>query len=135
MITGIAHICYTVSDLEAACEFYCGKLGLRHAFDFIRPTGERHGVFLHAGGRGFIELFVGKLDPPPQRQRYRHLCLEVDDAQAVAADLRAKGLEVEGPKAASDGGFNAWVHDPDSNRIELYQYTDASKQRPFFTGK
>jgi len=132
MITGIAHVCYTTTDLDAASEFYCGQLGLRHAFDFVRPTGQRYGVFLHVGGREFVELFEGRLDPPAERQRYRHLCLEVDDIQAAAADLRAKGLEVEGPAAASDGGFNAWIHDPDGNRIELYQFTDASKQKPFF---
>jgi catechol 2,3-dioxygenase-like lactoylglutathione lyase family enzyme len=50
MITGIAHVCYTTSDLGAASEFYCGQLGLRHAFDFVRPTGQRYGVFLHVGG-------------------------------------------------------------------------------------
>lgn len=131
MIIGIAHVCYTVSSLDRACEFYCGTLGMSPAFDFHRPTGERHGTMLHAGGRGFIELFEGRLDPPAQRQRYRHLCLEVGDVNAAAAGLRGKGFEVNGPKEASDGGSHAWVHDYDGNRIELYQYGPASKQRPF----
>ncbi len=94
MITGIAHICFTVSDLDRSIAFYQEGLGFTHAFDFLRETGERRGCYLHIGGRNFIEMFVGEVQPPAQGQAYRHFCLEVDDIQATAAELRARGLEV-----------------------------------------
>jgi len=127
-ITGIAHICFTVADLEASIAFYRDKLGLTPAFDFINDKGERFGVYLHVGGRNFIELFAGKLDQPAKGQTYRHFCLEVDDINAVASDLRAKGVQVSDVKMGSDNSWQAWISDPDGNRIELHHYTPESKQ-------
>ncbi len=132
MITGIAHICYTVSDLDASQAFYCGQLGLKPGFDFVRD-GERFGMYVHVGGRNFIELFVGELTEPAEGQTYRHLCLEVDDIQSTVAQLGDKGVEVSEPKMGTDHSWQAWVTDPDGNRIELHHYTPESKQGPFLS--
>lgn len=35
MIVGLAHICFTVSNLEESIAFYKDKLGFSPAFDFI----------------------------------------------------------------------------------------------------
>ncbi len=51
MIRGLAHLCFIVKDLEVSQEFYCDKLGLKHAFDFVRDSGERFGMYIHVGGR------------------------------------------------------------------------------------
>ena len=130
MITGLAHVCFTVSDLEASESFYCEKLGLRHAFDFVRDSGERFGVYLHVGGRSFIELFCGKVGERAEGQTYRHLCLEVDDIETTVAELRSRGVEVGDPKLGSDASWQAWLADPDGNRIELHGYTPESRQTP-----
>ena len=131
MIKGIAHACYTVRDLDAAVAFYCGKLGLKPAFDFINDKGERFGVYIHAGQRNFIELFKGELAAPAKGQSYRHLCLEVDDLAATVAELRGRGVQVTDAKLGSDNSWQAWITDPDGNRIELHQYTSESKQTPW----
>ena len=131
MIKGIAHACYTVRDLDAAVAFYVGKLGLKPAFDFVRDNGERFGVYIHAGARNFIELFKGELAAPAKGQSYRHLCLEVDDLAAVVADLRARGVQITDAKLGSDHSWQAWITDPDGNRIELHQYTPESQQTPW----
>ena len=131
MITGIAHSCYTVRNLDAAIAFYCDKLGLKRAFDFINDKGERFGVYIHAGHRTFIELFTGELGLPAKGQSYRHLCLEVDDLAATVADLRSRGVQVSDPKLGADNSWQAWLQDPDGNRIELHQYTPESKQAPW----
>lgn len=130
MITGIAHICFTVSDLDRSIQFYQEGLGFTHAFDFVRDTGERHGCYLHIGGRNFIEMFVGPVDPPVKGQAYRHFCLEVDDIQATVAELRAKGIECSEIKLGKDQSYQSWVTDPDGNRIELHDYTPQSWQGP-----
>ena len=131
MIKGIAHACYTVRDLDAAIAFYCNRLGLKPAFDFINDKGERFGVYIHAGQRNFIELFKGELGAPAKGQSYRHLCLEVDDLAATVAELRARGVQTTDAKLGGDQSWQAWITDPDGNRIELHQYTPESQQAPW----
>lgn len=130
MITGIAHICFTVSDLEKSIAFYQDQLGFKHAFDFVRDTGERHGCYLHMGGRNFIELFQGELGERAEGQSYRHICLEVDDIDLTVRALLARGVECSEPKLGKDQSWQAWITDPDGNRIELHAYTPDSWQAP-----
>ena len=63
MITALAHSCFVVRNLEASIAFYRDALGLTPAFDFLNEHGERYGVYLHVGGRSFIELFQGEVEP------------------------------------------------------------------------
>jgi len=128
MIIGLAHVCFTVSKLEVSIEFYQNKLGFKHAFDFINESGKRFGVYLHIGGRSFIELFEGKLEQQAKGQSYRHICLEVKDIKDTAISLRSQGIEVSEVKMGSDNSWQAWLSDPDGNRIELHEYTSESKQ-------
>jgi catechol 2,3-dioxygenase-like lactoylglutathione lyase family enzyme len=130
MITGMAHACFTVSDLDASIHFYQDLLGLKPAFDFRREDGTRFGLYLHLGGRAFIELFQGQLGERAEGQSYRHICLEVDDIESTVADLRARGVEVSDPKLGGDQSWQAWIADPDGNRIELHAYTPESWQAP-----
>jgi glyoxylase I family protein len=128
MITGLAHICFGVSDLEESIAFYRDKLGLSPAFDFINDKGERFGIYLHIGGRNFIELFKGTPEQLDPKQSYKHFCLEVDDIQSTASEIRKHGVEVSEVKMGGDNSWQAWLSDPDGNRIELHQYTPNSKQ-------
>ena len=131
MVTGLAHVCFTVADLDRALRFYRDTLGFKVAFDFVRENGERYGVYLKTGTRSFIELFAGTVAPAPKGVSYRHICLEVDDLPATVADLRGKGVEVSDPKLGMDQSWQAWLADPDGNAIELHAYTPASWQKPW----
>ena len=131
MITGIAHVCYTVSDLDRSIAFYCDQLGLTPAFPFLNDEGRRTGQYIHVGARTFLELFEGVLGDPAQGQAYRHLCLEVNDFEGTVAALRERGVEVTGIKLGKDRSHQAWVVDPDGNRIELHKYNPESKQTPW----
>jgi len=133
MIVGMAHACFVVSDLERSLSFYRDQLGLPEAFSFINDAGHRHGVYLHLGGRNFIELFEGTVEPPAANQSYKHICLEVDDIEATVAALRASGVEVSDPKLGTDESWQAWIVDPEGNRMELHQYTASSWQAPSLT--
>lgn len=130
MITGVAHLCFVVRDLEASIDFYCAKLGMKPAFDFLNEAGKRFGLYVHAGERNFLELFQGRLADRAADQTYQHLCLEVDDIQATATAIRDAGVEVTEVKLGGDRSWQAWLTDPDGNRIELHQYTPQSKQTP-----
>ena len=132
MIKGLAHVCFIVRDLDAALDFYQIKLGLERAFDFLDEQGKRFGVYLHAGGRCFIELFTSPHDAPADSQSFRHICLEVDDIEATVADLKAKGIEVGPVTLGCDQSWQAWLKDPDGNDIELHGYTEKSWQNVAF---
>jgi len=128
LVVGLAHVCYTVSNLQRALDFYCGTLGLTPAFEFVRPTGEKYGQYIHCGARNFIEIFVGELAERAEKQPYRHLCLEVADMPSAVAELRRRGVTVSEPKLGTDRSWQAWIDDPDGNRIELHAYTPESQQ-------
>jgi catechol 2,3-dioxygenase-like lactoylglutathione lyase family enzyme len=131
MITGMAHACFTVSDLERSLQFYRDALGLEPAFDFVNEDGRRFGIYLYLGGRSFVELFEGQLGERAEGQSYRHICLEVDDIQSTVRTLRERGIEVSDPKLGRDQSWQAWIADPDGNRIELHDYTAESWQAPY----
>jgi len=130
MVKALAHICFTVKDVEASIAFYQDKLGFRHAFDFLNDKGKRRGAYLHIGGRSFIEMFQGEVGAPPVKPSYRHFCLEVDDIEKTAAAFRARGVEVSAVEMGGDNSWQAWLADPDGNRIELHAYTETSWQKP-----
>jgi catechol 2,3-dioxygenase-like lactoylglutathione lyase family enzyme len=130
MVRGLAHLCFSVADLNRSIEFYCGKLGLRRAFDFVRDNGELYGVYLKAGPRVFIELFKGEVAPRDEHQSFKHICLEVDEIHTTVKDLRGKGIEVGEITLGLDHSYQAWLSDPDGNRIELHCYTADSWQAP-----
>ena len=130
MITGLAHACFTVGDLDSALEFYRDGLGLKEAFDYVDENGRRYGVYLHLGGRNFIELFTGLLGERADNQSYKHICLEVDDIETTVALLCDRGIDVSPIKMGKDQSYQAWITDPDGNRIELHHYTPESWQAP-----
>ena len=62
----------------------------------------------------------------------KHICLEVEDIDAVVGQLTAQGVDVSTKKYGADNAWQAWITDPSGVRIELMQYTDVSTQ---FTGE
>jgi len=131
MITHLAHVCFRVADLERSLHFYCALLGLTPAFEFINPQGKKFGQYLHVGGRNFIELFQGTLAERAKGQSHSHICLAVKDIEATVKALREAGVEVSDVKPGGDQSYQAWLADPDGNRIELHGYTAASWQAPW----
>ena len=130
MITGIAHACFNVADLDRAIDFYSNKLGMPVAFEFKNEDGVRFGVYIKLGRRTFLELFRGDVGAKAEKQSFSHICLEVDDIAKTVAEWRARGVEVEDPKMGCDNAWQAWLSDPDGNRIELHNYLPDSWQTP-----
>jgi len=128
MIKGLSHACYLVSDLEATLDFYRDGLGLPVAFEYVDEAGVPTGAYVHVGERTFIELFQRDPEPTPGDASYRHISLEVGDMEGTVAELRQRGLTVTGLKMGNDNSWQAWLTDPDGNRIELQQFTDESRQ-------
>jgi catechol 2,3-dioxygenase-like lactoylglutathione lyase family enzyme len=133
MVKGLAHVCFVVKSLEASRKFYCDGLGLKPAFEFRNARGERVGLYLHLGERTFIELFAGGPGAAAPDASFRHICIEVDDVAAEVARIRRAGIEIGDPKLGADRSWQAWLSDPDGNRIELHGYTVESSQCRFLS--
>ncbi|MHB9031419.1 MAG: VOC family protein [Anaerolineae bacterium] len=131
MITGIAHICLRVADLERSVKFYTETLGLKPAFAFHKPDGTWFGQYVYVGERNFIELFTAQLTAPAEGQSFGHFCLEVEDIEGTVRILRQRGVEVSDVKMGGDHAWQSWLTDPDGNRIELHCYTPEANQLPF----
>ncbi|HEU4754840.1 MAG TPA: VOC family protein [Armatimonadota bacterium] len=115
------HLVLTVSDLEAACEFYSRALGM----EVIRFGGDRRAlrfggqkINLHRAGQ---EIEPKALRPTPGSA---DLCfLTTEPLDAVMAHLAACGVEVLlGPveRAGATGPIRSvYLRDPDGNLLEI----------------
>jgi lactoylglutathione lyase len=130
MITDVGHAAFAAYDLERTLAFYA-QLGIHEAFRLHREDGSLMLVYLHVAGDRFVEVFPGGPPPDPQRKgSFMHLCLLSDDLQADVERLRAAGVAIDRePKVGLDHNWQAWIHDPDGNAIELMQLADESPQR------
>jgi len=125
MIKGLAHVALTVKNMENSLYFYRDILGLKHAFE-VKDNQEKPWIeYIQVGPQQFIELFHGgenKSQPLDKEIGIHHLCLRVDDIQAIAHHLQLNDipLDVE-PKRGVGQNYQCWVKDPDGNRIEFLQ--------------
>jgi lactoylglutathione lyase len=130
VITQIGHTAYRVRDIAASLHFYA-KLGLKEAFRMERE-GKLWIVYLRLNDSQFLELFPDATEPTvisPQSIGYAHLCLNVDDLQSTTAEIVATGIPLDRPiSKGRDGNLQAWIVDPDGNRIELMQMMPDSLQ-------
>ena len=143
-ITGFFHGGITVSDMDRSLVFYRDGLGLEQEFDRILdgaylktvldlPFEHIRAVYLRIPGGGFVELleYVG-IERLPARSRpcdygAGHLCLYVDDVEAMHARLVSMGFSARSEAVVDiDAGPNAgarscYMTDPDGYAVELFQ--------------
>jgi catechol 2,3-dioxygenase-like lactoylglutathione lyase family enzyme len=145
-VTGFWHAGVTVSDTDAALVFYRDGLGLEVQADFRIPSddfvdrfygrsvGSPRVVYLGVpGSDAMIELFEfpdverKSAAAPPWDHGGGHLCLYVDDADAIHARIEELGFSslngtvmtiAEGEAA---GAKVAYLVDGDGYHVEIYQ--------------
>ena len=110
---GVHHVSIMVPDVDAAFRFYVEVLGLTPRSD--RPDFGIGGAWLDAGGQQ-VHLVEGA----PPTSAGQHFALQVDDLEAVVAELRGHGLEVAEPMVTGVGRQTVVV-DPAGNVVELNQ--------------
>lgn len=115
LISDIHHVSLNVVDLDRAVEFYTAVLG----FDTIaRPDMGVDGVWLRASGDRQVHLIVAAV-PADTGQ---HVAFQVADLDDAVRTLRAQSVAISDPRAIGDTrGRQAFLHDPDGNRLELTQ--------------
>ncbi len=117
------HTMLRVRDLDAALDFFVGKLGLREVRRQAHEAGRFTLVFLSSGADrdpAQVELTYNwdQPEPYPVGRFFGHLAYEVDDIYATCARLRAAGVAILRPPR---DGHMAFVKSPDGHSIELLQ--------------
>jgi len=132
-VTGIAHVCLSSADLERTEKFYCGTLGFKLKYSFMRGD-KLIGLMIEVVPEQFIEVFLRDGAPKNIEPLIAHLCLETEDIMATAKFLHDRGVETRTrePSKCADGSWQLWCEDPDGTPIEFHQFTQASRE---FTGK
>jgi len=123
----ILHTMLRVGDLDRSIAFYTDVLGMKllrrndypdgkFTLAFIGYTDESEGAVIeltHNWGVESYEIGTG----------YGHIALEVDDAYAACADIKARGGVVTREAGPMKHGTTviAFVQDPDGYKVELIQ--------------
>ena len=130
-VKSIGHVAVSVKDIERSLDFYVNKLGFDEMFRLERED-RLWIVYLRITDTQYIELFpdaVGDSAPPFANVGFNHLCLEVDDIDAAIAELTGKGVVLTSEKTLGvDHNYQAWIADPEGNRIELMQLGEKALQ-------
>jgi catechol 2,3-dioxygenase-like lactoylglutathione lyase family enzyme len=116
---------YIVDDVDAACEFYCERLGFHEdmhpAPTFAMLSRDDLRLVLSApsgAGGGGQAMPDGTLPKPGGWNRFS---LEVSDLEATVATLRSAGASFRNDIVTGVGGKQILVEDPSGNPVELFE--------------
>lgn len=123
-VKSIDHVTLVSSDLERSRQFYSELLGMQER---RRPDFGFPGLWFQAGSTQ-IHLNVQSEEAGTAGLKYDatsitralHVAFEVEDANAAAELLRARGVEIiAGPRSRPDGALQLYIMDPDGHQIEI----------------
>ncbi len=136
-IVGIGHIAIRVKDIDRTLDFYRDRLGFQEMFRLERD-GKLWLMYLRITDTQYIELFPeaeGDRAPGRQANGLNHICLEVASLDGVLDELAKAGVPIAREKQlGADGNLQAWIEDPDGNRIELMQMAKGNMQEKALRG-
>src|SRR5215216_127581 len=120
-ITGISHAAFFVSDMAKARAFYEDFLGFQSPYAIPRKNPGEQLIWIKINDRQSVELFPGS-EVAADADRLYHIAIEVEDADAMLAYLRAKGVAGLPPTSTSPigkiGNKNFTIKDPNGNGVE-----------------
>ena len=117
------HSMIRVKDLNAALDFFCGKLGLVERKRHESQQGRFTLVYLSTGAPGDgaeVELTYNwdQTEPYSGGRNFGHLAFEVEDIYALCASLAQSGVTILRPPR---DGRMAFVRSTDQISVELLQ--------------
>lgn len=131
-ITGIGHVAIRARNLDTLLAFYTGTLGFAEMFRINQDDGSLMLVYVRVTDGQFLEFFpngVGDRSAPRDAVGLTHICLTSADLDATVAALSARGvLPLRPIVTGRDGNRQAWIADPEGNRIEFMEMSPSSKQ-------
>jgi len=128
-IMSIGHAAFATNNMPAILDFYCTKLGCKHAFNLKTPDGTPWIEYIKVGDGAFIDFFSAKEPVPKQSGPFQHLCLQISDVEETVKFLNEHGITITaGPSVGQDNNTQCWIKDPDGNPIELMCINPESPQ-------
>ena len=131
IVLGIAHTAHNTAQMDNMLDFYCQKLGFKHAFSIKSDDGKPWIEYIKLADNSFIELFYATPEQTEKGDnRYGHICIRVNDIHATADHLKANGVPIlwGGPSMGKDKNWQCWCEDPDGNKIEFMYISPESLQ-------
>ena len=117
-INKVGVVCIPVSDQDRALAFYTDVVGLEKRADVPFGNGYRWVEAAPPGADTTIAIC-----PPPEGQpaggKQTGIGLQTDDIDAVHADLKARGVDVDDEVSRYGGPVPPmfWLRDPDGNSL------------------
>ncbi len=131
-----SHVAFSCADPARTEAFYRTHFGFHRAR--VIGEGDDQVVFLKMESCSvMLELFRAKGASPepaatgagPEFPGYRHIAFQVDDVEAILAEMGPEARLTLGPADFGDvipGWKTAWIADPDGRIVEISQgYRDA----------
>jgi lactoylglutathione lyase len=129
MISTIGHAAFDCYKFEETLDFYTRVLGFEEMFRLYNDSDELWIVYLRVNDDVFIELFPKSGEAPATGGSYSHLCLHVDDIEITTKTVVERGVSLDVDiQTGKDGNRQAWIKDPEGNRIEFMQLMPDSLQ-------
>lgn len=119
----LLHTRMRVDDIDRTIAFYRDVLGLEVMERHESPRGSKLAFLKAAGSEELIELCSfpssGHVEVQPDLV---HVAFEVDDLDAMIADLARKGVPItDGPTTSSSGTRFAFIDAPERYEVELIE--------------
>jgi glyoxylase I family protein len=117
---GLDHVVLVVRDQQTSQRFYMDVLGCT-----LDHVNERISLVHLRFGEHYIDLLPATAERPRGAGGVDHVCLSIkcDDLEKVAAELRARGVMLEGGISTRRGAYGTgpslYLRDPDGYVIEL----------------
>jgi len=126
MVTGYAHVGLYIKDVERSKKYYTDLLGFTCVSEFTNDFGDQL-AFMKSGSM-ILELIQHKVWMDRKDGLFDHIAMQVDDIEAVSAELKAKGVEFEDDiyfetrisHFVNGVKYQAW-RGPDGEHLEIYQ--------------
>ena len=131
---GIGHACFVCKDIEASLDFYCNKMGLKLIGIQNNDEGKPWLHYVRIADGVYLELIPDGEGKNPNAgwktaRGFNHVCIETDNLIEDVETLRSRGVVIDiEPKTAADRNWQAWIMDPDGNKIELMMIDPDSPQ-------
>src|SRR3954447_4372441 len=126
-IAQVSTVIVPVADVDAAIDFYVGKLGLEKRVDVPFPGGEYRWVEVAPAGR---ETTIAIAPPAPGEEaepRHTGISLRTDDIEATHASLKDAGVDVDAEVSHMGDPVPPmfWFRDHEGNTLMVVEQQDA----------
>ena len=131
-VVGLNHAAISVADYAAATRFYSKQMGFREAFSFREADGTPYFTYFQIDNDTFLEVMQATAGRPAGCP---HFGVEVQNIDALVAQLTARGVAVRAPTTSPRTGTRiAVVSGPGGVNIELLEMGPGSLHRRAIDG-